>query len=61
MIQKVPSMRELSLSKKSNFIVEQWAVEDASPYNLAILRVRICRGRRPRRPPKVFQHSEFPR
>ena len=28
----------LSLSKKPNFIAEQWAVGDASPYNLAILR-----------------------
>jgi len=50
----------LSLSKKSYIIVKYWAVEDASPYNLAILRERLCRGRRPRRPKTVFNKKDVP-
>ncbi len=42
------------MSKKSYIIVKYWAVEDASPYNLAIFRERLCRGRRPRRPQISF-------
>ncbi len=50
-------MNRRSLSKKSYIIVKYWAVEDASPYNLAILRERLCRGRRPRRPQISFSTS----